>query len=84
MIHEMTENVWLTDFGTITILYSQPVAGLQIPSQDGQWIQPPPDQRSYMRLGVFYFCMCDDNVKLVPFAQSPVLQIPGLTRDSTM
>ncbi|KAM6501199.1 hypothetical protein JOM56_004213, partial [Amanita muscaria] len=40
-------------------------------------IQPPPDQRSYTRLGVFYF---DDNVKLVPFTQSPVLQSVGINK----
>ncbi|KAN0094766.1 Clavaminate synthase-like protein [Tylopilus felleus] len=35
-----TNNVWLkghTDFGSITILWSQPVAALQILSKDGQW-----------------------------------------------
>ncbi|KJA23967.1 hypothetical protein HYPSUDRAFT_66061 [Hypholoma sublateritium FD-334 SS-4] len=35
-----TNNVWLkghTDFGTITILYSQPVAALQILAKDGSW-----------------------------------------------
>ncbi|KAH8080736.1 Clavaminate synthase-like protein [Cristinia sonorae] len=97
-----TNNVWLkghTDFGSITILYSQPVAALQILSPDGKWrwirhipnalvinagdaleylsggfyrgtihrvVQPPPSQRGYTRLGVFYFAMPDDDVKLVP------------------
>ncbi|KAL1745532.1 hypothetical protein HDZ31DRAFT_73471 [Schizophyllum fasciatum] len=35
-----TKNVWLkghTDIGSITILWSQPVGGLQILSPDGQW-----------------------------------------------
>jgi len=35
-----TSNVWLkghTDFGSITILWSQPVAALQILSKDGRW-----------------------------------------------
>ncbi|EIW52052.1 Clavaminate synthase-like protein [Trametes versicolor FP-101664 SS1] len=35
-----TKNVWLkghTDFGTITILWSQPVSALQILSPDGKW-----------------------------------------------
>ncbi|KAF9011697.1 Clavaminate synthase-like protein [Cyathus striatus] len=35
-----TKNVWLkghTDFGTITVLYSQPVAALQILAKDGSW-----------------------------------------------
>ncbi|KIM41223.1 hypothetical protein M413DRAFT_27616 [Hebeloma cylindrosporum] len=105
-----TNNVWLkghTDFGSITILYSQPVAALQILTKEGAWkwvkhvenalvinagdaleflsggfyratihrvVQPPPDQRTYTRLGLFYFCMTDDNVKLAPLLESPVLQ----------
>ncbi|KAH9944883.1 Clavaminate synthase-like protein [Amylocystis lapponica] len=111
-----TKNVWLkghTDFGTVSILWSQPVAALQILSPDGQWrwikhidnalvinagdsmeflsggfykatihrvVQPPLDQRGYTRLGVFYFCMPDDDVKLVPHAESPVLQKHGIYR----
>ncbi|KAJ8519078.1 hypothetical protein ONZ45_g3929 [Pleurotus djamor] len=37
---ETTKHVWLkghTDFGTITILWSQPVSGLQILTKQGQW-----------------------------------------------
>ncbi|KAK7050003.1 hypothetical protein VNI00_005434 [Paramarasmius palmivorus] len=37
---EKTKNVWLkghTDIGSITILWSQPVGGLQILSPDGEW-----------------------------------------------
>ncbi|KAI0922587.1 hypothetical protein AcV5_009517 [Taiwanofungus camphoratus] len=111
-----TKNVWLkghTDIGSVTILWSQPIAALQILSSDGKWrwirhienalvinagdvmeflsggfykatihrvIQPPIDQRGYGRVGVFYFAMPDDNVKLVPFADSPVLQKLGITR----
>ncbi|PPQ82154.1 hypothetical protein CVT24_012555 [Panaeolus cyanescens] len=127
-----TKNVWLkghTDFGTITILYSQPVAALQILTPDGNWkwvkhienalvsitlivdpfisanaiqvinagdamqflsggyyratihrvVQPPPDQQSYTRLGVFYFAMTDDDVELAPLLESPVLQRAGIT-----
>ena len=43
-------------------------------------VQPPPDQRGYTRLGVFYFCMPDDGTKLVPFTGSPVLQRIGVER----
>ncbi|TFK89220.1 Clavaminate synthase-like protein [Polyporus arcularius HHB13444] len=111
-----TKNVWLkghTDFGTITILWSQPVTALQILSPDGKWrwvkhmdnalvvnigdsmemlsggfykgtihrvVQPPPDQRGYPRLGTFYFALSDDDVKLVPYAESPVLQRVGIKR----
>ncbi|KAG6371462.1 hypothetical protein JVT61DRAFT_9489 [Boletus reticuloceps] len=37
---EKSKHVWLkghTDFGTVTILWSQPVSGLQILSPDGKW-----------------------------------------------
>jgi len=109
-----TNNVWLkghTDFGSITILWSQPVAGLQILSKDGRWrwvkhidnalvvnagdaldfltggyykgtihrvVQPPPDQQQYTRLGVFYFVALDDDTKLIPIRESPLLQIVGI------
>ncbi|KDR76935.1 hypothetical protein GALMADRAFT_246074 [Galerina marginata CBS 339.88] len=111
-----TKNVWLkghTDFGTITILYSQPISALQILTKDGSWkwvkhienalvinagdaleflsggfyratihrvVQPPADQQTYTRLGVFYFCMTDDDVKLAPLLESPVLQQIGVSR----
>ncbi|KAG6831899.1 hypothetical protein H0H87_003550 [Tephrocybe sp. NHM501043] len=42
--------------------------------------QPPSDQQGLTRLGVFYFALFDDNVKLVPSAQSPVLQRVGIIR----
>ncbi|KAF5325264.1 hypothetical protein D9619_009988 [Psilocybe cf. subviscida] len=113
-----TKNVWLkghTDTGSITILYSQPVAALQILTKEGQWkwvkhidnalvinagdaieflsggfykatihrvVQPPPDQQSYTRLGMFYFAMANDDVKLAPLMQSPVLQRVGVTRSA--
>ncbi|KAF8056292.1 Clavaminate synthase-like protein [Lyophyllum atratum] len=111
-----TNNVWLkghTDFGTVTILYSQPVAALQILTREGSWkwvkhienalvinagdaleflsggfyratihrvVRPPEDQRKETRLGVFYFCMSDDDTKLVPFADSPVLKRVGINK----
>ncbi|KAF9457902.1 hypothetical protein BDZ94DRAFT_161967 [Collybia nuda] len=110
-----TKSVWLkghTDIGSITILWSQPVSGLQILSPDGKWrwvrhvenalivnagdaleflcggfypstrhrvVQPPADQRNIPRLGVFYFSMPDDDVKLFPHGDSPVLQKEGMT-----
>lgn len=43
-------------------------------------VQPPIDQRQYTRLGAFYFCMTDDDVKLVPCVESPVLQKAGIQR----
>ncbi|KAF9264431.1 Clavaminate synthase-like protein [Marasmius fiardii PR-910] len=102
-----SSGVWLkghTDIGSITILYSQPVAALQILGTDGKWrwvkhlenalvinagdamefisggiyratihrvVQPPPDQRTAERLGVYYFCLTDDDVKLAPVVQDP-------------
>jgi len=111
-----TSNVWLkghTDFGTITILYSQPVAALQILTPEGKWkwvkhiensliinagdameflsggyyratihrvVQPPSDQQTHTRVGAFYFAMTDDDVKLAPSKESPVLQRFGIKR----
>ncbi|CAA7263311.1 unnamed protein product [Cyclocybe aegerita] len=111
-----THRVWLkghTDFGIMTILYSQPVAALQILTKEGDWkwvkhienalvinagdalefvsggyyhatihrvVQPPPDQQGYTRLGVFYFCMADEDMSLAPLLQSPVLQRVGVTK----
>ncbi|KAI0819368.1 Clavaminate synthase-like protein [Trametes gibbosa] len=113
---EKSKNVWLKghkDFGTVTILWSQPVAALQIMSPDGKWRwikhidnalvinageameflsggfykgtihrvrQPPADQQGHPRLGVFYFALADDDVKLAPLLQSPVLQRVGVER----
>ncbi|KIK67739.1 hypothetical protein GYMLUDRAFT_36495 [Collybiopsis luxurians FD-317 M1] len=113
---EKSGQVWMkghTDFGTVTVLYSQPVAALQILAKDGSWkwlrhienalvinagdgmeflsgglyratihrvIQPPRDQRSYTRLGIFYFSLANDDVKLAPLVESPVLQRVGIKR----
>ncbi|KAJ6567448.1 hypothetical protein B0H10DRAFT_2111793 [Mycena sp. CBHHK59/15] len=107
---QRTNQVWLkghTDIGSVTVLWSQPIGGLQILSHDGQWrwvrhmdnavvinagdvltflcggfypatrhrvVQPPADQVGQPRLGVFYFSMADDGVKLVPHEESPVLK----------
>ena len=43
-------------------------------------VQPPPDQRQATRLGVFYFCMSDDDVKLSPAAAPAILDSPVLRR----
>ena len=43
-------------------------------------VQPPPDQRGYTRLGLFYFAYSNGDVRLVPYADSPVLQRIGITR----
>ncbi|KZV83770.1 Clavaminate synthase-like protein [Exidia glandulosa HHB12029] len=112
-----TQQVWLkghTDFGTVTILWSQPVTALQILSRDNVWrfvkhvpnalvinagdaleflsggilkatihrvVQPPPDQRGYTRLGVFYFAMTDDTVKLAPLVKRDGIQ-PRFTEEN--
>ncbi|EMD36735.1 hypothetical protein CERSUDRAFT_123796 [Gelatoporia subvermispora B] len=111
----LAKNVWLkghADIGSVSVLWSQPVGGLQIFSAEGKWkwikhienalvintgdsmeflsggfykptihrvIQPPADQRNHPRLGVFYFSMPDDDVKLAPQIDSPVLQKYGLS-----
>ncbi|KAK0460684.1 uncharacterized protein EV420DRAFT_1671526 [Desarmillaria tabescens] len=41
-------------------------------------IRPPADQAKCTRLGVFYFYFADDDVQLVPHAESPVLQRVGI------
>ena len=43
-------------------------------------VQPPADQRGYTRLGAFYFAITDDNVKLVPITDSPVINKVGVRR----
>lgn len=43
-------------------------------------VQPPSDQRQRTRLGIFYFCMADDDVRLAPLVASPVLQRVGIKR----
>lgn len=43
-------------------------------------VQPPQDQRGLTRLGIFYFAMPHDEVKLVPHLESPVLQRVGVKR----
>ncbi|KAM5546255.1 hypothetical protein V8D89_000381 [Ganoderma adspersum] len=43
-------------------------------------VQPPADQRGYPRLGLFYFGYPNDNVKLLPMKDSPVLQRVGIVR----
>ncbi|KZT08059.1 Clavaminate synthase-like protein [Laetiporus sulphureus 93-53] len=111
-----TRSVWLkghTDFGSITILWSQPVAALQMQSSDGKWrwikhidnalvinagdvmeflsggfykatihrvVQPPEHQCGYPRLGLFYFAMPDDDMRLLPHVESPMLQKCGVKR----
>ena len=43
-------------------------------------VQPPEDQRDCDRLGTFYFTLADDNVRLLPCVESPVLQQAGIER----
>jgi hypothetical protein len=45
-----------------------------------QVVQPPADQAGLSRLGVFYFSMANDDVKLVPHEESPVLKRVGVER----
>ncbi|KAI0634446.1 Clavaminate synthase-like protein [Trametes polyzona] len=42
--------------------------------------QPPADQRGYTRLGVIYFALANDNVRLAPMVESPVLRRVGIVR----
>lgn len=43
-------------------------------------VQPPEDQRGYTRLGLYYFALPSDDVKLVPVSDSPVLKKSGIHR----
>jgi len=43
-------------------------------------IQPPSDQSAYNRLGAYYFAMPDNDVRLLPCAESPVLKRVGIER----
>ena len=43
-------------------------------------VQPPADKRGYPRLGMFYFGYPNDNVRLVPMKDSPILQRVGISR----
>src|ERR1700753_2898606 len=43
-------------------------------------VQPPPDQRQYARLGVFYFATPDEEVTLAPATASPVLKRVGIKK----
>ena len=43
-------------------------------------VQPPPDQHGYSRLGLFYFAMPDDDLRLLPHLESAILQKTGITR----
>ena len=43
-------------------------------------VQPPADQRGYPRLGVYYFSLPDDDVRLVPVHGSPILAREGVQR----
>ncbi|KAL0946014.1 hypothetical protein HGRIS_012291 [Hohenbuehelia grisea] len=103
-----------SDFGSITILWSQPVSGLQVLGKDDQWrwvkhidnalvinagdamelvsggyyratihrvVQPPADQLNLERHGAFYFSFLDDDAKLAPVLESPVLQRHGVAKN---
>ncbi|KAJ7766321.1 hypothetical protein DFH07DRAFT_737298, partial [Mycena maculata] len=43
-------------------------------------VRPPVDQQAYNRLSLFNFCLADNDVKLVPFSESPVLKRAGILR----
>ncbi|KAG2108998.1 uncharacterized protein F5147DRAFT_576223, partial [Suillus discolor] len=110
---EKSKNVWLkghTDIGSITVLWSQPIGGLQIMAPDSKWkwvrhiddghryrwiLQaydplchpappPPSDQCAYDRLGAYYFAMPDNDIRLLPCAESPVLKRQCLDDDSSL
>uniref|UniRef100_A0A0W0FVC4 Clavaminate synthase-like protein n=1 Tax=Moniliophthora roreri TaxID=221103 RepID=A0A0W0FVC4_MONRR len=83
-----SKNVWLkghTDIGTITILYSQPVAALQILSPDGRWrwvkhienalVINAGDAMEFLTGGFYH-----DDIKLTPASGGALLDSPVLKR----
>lgn len=42
-------------------------------------VQPPPSQRGYTRLGVFYFVTAGNDIKLEPLVDSAVLKQTGIS-----
>ena len=41
-------------------------------------VQPPTDQRGCDRIGVFYFATANNDIKLAPVKESPVIQQAGV------
>ncbi|KPI38414.1 uncharacterized protein AB675_12065 [Cyphellophora attinorum] len=85
---QKVQNTWSrahTDFGSLTLLWSQDVAGLQLKTPNGDWkystthrvVRPPPDQDEIHRLGLFYFVRPGDDTDIKP-APSPLLKRMGL------
>ncbi|KAF4771022.1 hypothetical protein HAV15_012574 [Penicillium sp. str.  len=72
--NEKAAGIWSkghTDFGSLTLLFRQPVAALQVRTPEGEWnihrvVAPPPDQRNVDRLGVLYFVRPEDSLELRP------------------
>ncbi|KAI6035803.1 hypothetical protein EDC04DRAFT_2604802 [Pisolithus marmoratus] len=96
---EESKNVWMkghADIGSVTILWSQPVGGLQILSPDGKWgwvqhidnvlVINTGDMMEFLTGGFYKSTIHhviqppNDNVRLLPLAHSPVLQRVGIQR----
>ncbi|KAG1817396.1 hypothetical protein EV424DRAFT_1347978 [Suillus variegatus] len=101
---EKSKNVWLkghTDIGSITILWSQPIGGLQIMAPDGKWkwvrhidngladttsprstvSSSPPPTNAPTTVWVHTISRCQTtDIRLLPCAESPVLQRAGIER----
>ncbi|KAL4971906.1 hypothetical protein BDW66DRAFT_155229 [Aspergillus desertorum] len=76
-----------TDFGSLTLLFSQHVAGLQIRTPEGvikstvhRVVTPPRDQIDIPRLGLLYFVRPGDTTIMKP-VPSPLLDRLGLLTD---
>ncbi|KAM0327308.1 hypothetical protein ACHAPQ_007484 [Fusarium lateritium] len=95
-IEKLDDGLWSrghTDLGSYTLLFRQPVAGLQIKDNEtGSWkwarpldgsltvSVPPKDQRHVDRLGLLYFSRAVNDLRLGTI-DSPLLKSAGSTRN---
>ncbi|KAJ7870480.1 hypothetical protein B0H14DRAFT_3574605 [Mycena olivaceomarginata] len=74
------DNQWMaghTDFGSLTLLFPQPIAADTSRAQYTALWRPPPDQAHLERLGMFFFVRPTNDVIIKP-SISPVLKREGL------
>ncbi|RKL12199.1 hypothetical protein BFJ68_g7955 [Fusarium oxysporum] len=95
-IEKLEDGLWSrghTDLGSYTLLFRQPVAGLQIKDHktgDWKWAKPldgsltvsvpPKDQRDVDRLGLLYFSRAENDLVLKTI-DSPLLKREGFTQN---
>lgn len=80
MIHSQIEKVLTCDMVQVVNIGDglEMLSGGYYKAAIHRVMQPPADQRGHDRLCVFYFATANNDVKLVPFKESPVLQQVGI------